>query len=84
MFVASSVVAWNGLIVSNDAKHFRTGVYLRRMFVSAMAYESLTNTCPIWDRFKDALIDDLPYRLRVDEIHCHPSIENTAHDYGSF
>ena len=68
----------------NEAKDMRTGWYLRRLLISALLYGGLADARPIWNQFTDFLCDDLPYRIRVNQLPCDPSITRPDHDFGLY
>jgi len=68
----------------NEAKDMRTGWYLCRLLISALLYGGLADARPIWDRFTDFLCDNLPHRIRVQQLPCDPSITRPDHDLGLY
>ena len=67
-----------------EASHFQTGWYLRRLLISAMVYGGLADASPIWEKFKDDLCEGLTYTIRHKRLFCDPSIERPDLDYGLF
>src|SRR6266480_3973745 len=62
----------------------RTGWYLRRLLISALLYGGLANTRPIWNQFTDFLCNNLPHRIRVNQLPCDPLITRPDHDFGLY
>ena len=50
----------------------------------ALLYGGLADARPIWNQFTDFLCDDLPYRIRVNQLPCDPLITRPDHDFGLY
>jgi hypothetical protein len=64
----------------DEASHFQTGWYLRRLLISAMVYGGLADASSIWEKFGHVLCEGLTYTIRQKRLFCdRPNL-----DYGLF
>jgi len=68
----------------DEASHFQTGWYLRRLLISAMVYGGLADASSIWEKFGDVLREELTYKICQKRLFCDPSIDRPDLDYDLF
>ena len=66
-----------------DATRFSTGRALRNLFVIALLHGSVADPLALWERFRDQICDDLPYRLRT-MTGVPPDLADPHLDYGLY